>query len=302
MELRQLRYFLAVADELHFGRAADRLHISQPPLSVAIRALEQELGTPLFVRSTRAVSLTAAGETFRDRISPVIDEFDAVIDELHEVRDGTRGRLRVGFVSSASYSILPRAVQRFQQRFPLVELHLTPLASAEQLSRLLDGQLDLGILRDPSPVPGIETAHVLSERLVAVLPEGHPLTAEEVLSTEQLHDEPLVLFPYHLMPGYLARIMQLLEGSGVRPRIVQRAVHQETVIGLVAAGVGLSILPESVASVLMPGAVMRPFEPGLDTELHLAWHSDPTPAVCAFTACASGQGVGDAGPDDAEDR
>lgn len=300
MELRQLRYFLAVAEELHFGRAAERLRVSQPPLSVAIKALEREIGAPLFRRTTRRVELTAEGEHLRDRLGPLVAGIDEAVRELGDVRSGIRGRLRVGYVSSASYSILPGAVRAFQERRPHVELRLQPLTSAEQLGRLLDDELDVGILRDQPPVPGVTQELVRSERLVAVLPAGHPLAAPEHehdgLAPEALDDEPLVLFPYDLMPGYLARVTGVLEQAGARVRIVQRTVHQETVLGLVAAGVGLSILPESVAAIRMPGVVSRPLAVDPRTELTIAWHGVPGAAARVFAECAhaAGGGTGEA--------
>lgn len=285
MELRHLRYFLAVAEELHFGRAAERLRISQPPLSATIQALERELGVRLFLRTTRQVSLTPEGEHLRDRIRPVLAEIEHIASELAEVRTGVRGRLRVGYVSSASYSVLPGAVRRFQQAMPLVDLRLSPLTSGEQTEQLLSGDLDLAILRDHRATPEIEQQRVRSEGLVVVLPEWHALAELETVPPDALGDEPLILFSGELMPGYVSLIMSALRTGGSRPNIVQRAVHQETVLGMVAAGIGLSILPESVARVRMPGVTARPLLGGTETELQLAWHTAPGPAARVFTEC-----------------
>lgn len=285
MELRQLRYFLAVAEELHFGRAAERLRISQPPLSTAIKSLEQELGAQLFLRSTRSVALTPEGEFLQGRLLPLIDDLDSVAIELAEVRQGLRGRLRIGFVSSASYSILPHAVRRVQAALPLVDLRLEPLTSAEQVAQLLAGGLDLGIVRDQPAVPGVRQEPVRTEPLVVVLPEEHPLATGDCIALDQLEHQPMILFPYELMPGYLSRVTELLERGGVPTRVVQRTVHQETVLGLVAAGVGLSVLPEPVARIGMPGIVALPIAEHPTTELTVAWHEQISPAARVFADC-----------------
>lgn len=296
MELRQLRYFLTVAEELHFGHAAELLRMSQPPLSVAVKALETELGVQLFERSTRKVTLTPEGEAFRESVQQLLEGLDTAVTELSEVRRGVRGKLRVGYVSSASYSILPRAVQSFQEQLPLVELSLHPLTSAEQLSWLTERKLDIGIVRDQTPLPGLRREQVLSEQLVAVLPEHHPLAAESQLTAEQLADQPLILFPHDLMPGYLSRIAEVFEKLDAPLNIVQRTVHQETVLGLVAAGVGSSILPASVARITMPGVVSRPLvatsagthqaiSANPSTELQIVWHGELSSAARVFTDC-----------------
>jgi DNA-binding transcriptional LysR family regulator len=154
MELRQLRYFLVVADELHFARAAERLHITQPPLTVAVRRLERELGVRLFDRTTRRVTLTAAGQAFRDRIQVAVADIDDAAGDVADVAAGKSGKIRVGFVSSASYTTVPEAIRAFRQHRPRVDLVLHPLTSGEQVEQLLDGNLDLGLIRDPGDVPG----------------------------------------------------------------------------------------------------------------------------------------------------
>lgn len=285
MELRQLRYFLAATEELHFGRAAEYCRVAQPTLSVAIKALETELGVPLFDRSTRTVTLTTAGATFQHSVRELLDGLDTAVTELGDVQRGTRGRLRIGYVSSASYSLLPRAVQAFQQRLPHIELSLNPLTSAEQLTGLTDRRLDIGIVRDQPPAPELRRHTVLSEPLIAVLPAHHALAAAPALTPAQLATAPLILFPYELMPGYLSRVAEIFEHVTAPLNIVQRTVHQETVLGLVAAGVGASILPASVASITMPGVVSRPIAANPTTELQLVWHGTLGAAAQVFMEC-----------------
>lgn len=292
VELRQLRYFLAVAEELHFARAAERLQMTQPPLTVAIRGLERELGVRLFDRSTRKVALTPAGEAFRRRARAALEELDAAAADAAEAAAGRTGLLRVGFVSSASYTVIPEGIREFQRRRPRVELVLSPLTSGEQVELLLDGGLDLGLVRDPGRVPGLDFELLSAEELVAVVPESHPLAAGHEIMPAALRGEPMVLFPYRLMPGFVARVLGLLEPGGVRPNVVQQAIHQETVLGLVAAGIGISVLPASVERFGMPGVAIRPLAGRPMTELHAVRGSTASAAVEEFVDCLRGA-VGD---------
>jgi DNA-binding transcriptional LysR family regulator len=289
MELRQLRYFLIVADELHFGRAAERLHITQPPLTVAVRRLERELGVQLFDRTTRRVTLTAAGQAFRDRVQAAVADLDAAAGDVADVAAGKSGRIRVGFVSSASYTIIPEGIRAFRQHRPRVDLVLNPLTSGEQIEQLLDGDLDLGLIRDPGDVPGLSLELLSTEDLVVVLPVTHHLSARKEIRPQDLEGEPMILFPYRLMPGFVARVLRLFEPLAVPPTVVQQAIHQETVLGLVAAGLGVSVLPESVERFQMPGVTTRRLSGRPQTELHVARPFGLSPAVDEFIRCLRGE-------------
>lgn len=291
MELRQLRYFLAVARELHFGRAAEQLHITQPPLTVAIRRLERELGVQVFNRTTRRVTLTAAGQAFQERVQVALAELDAAAADAGEVAAGRAGKLRVGFVSSASYTIVPEAIRAFRARRPRVELVLKPLTSGEQVEQLLDGGLDLGLIRDPVPVPGLRLELLSAEDLVVVLPEGHPWCGLADIDPARLGGEPMILFPYGLMPGFVSRVLGLFAPEGTPPVVAQQAIHQETVLGLVAAGLGISILPESIQRFQMPGVTTRRLAGRPQTELHLATPIEGSPAADEFIGCLRGGAV-----------
>ncbi|YCH09058.1 LysR family transcriptional regulator [Arthrobacter sp. alpha11c] len=282
MELRQLRYFLVLAEELHFGRAAERLHLTQPPLTVAIRRLERELGVQLFDRTTRRVALTHAGEAFKRRVQDAVTELDEAAGDLASVAAGLSGRIRVGFVSSASYTTIPEAIRAFRQQRPRVELILSPLTSGEQIEQLLDGDLDIGLIRDPGEVPGLTMELVGTEDLVAVLPEAHPLALQEEIRPADLEGEPMILFPYRLMPGFVTRVHRLFDGLDTSPQVVQQTIHQETVLGLVAAGLGISILPESVRRFQMPGVVSRPIAGNPQTALYAARGRSHSPTVDHF--------------------
>lgn len=289
MELRQLRYFLVVADELHFGRAAERLHITQPPLTVAVRRLERELGVQLFDRTTRRVTLTAAGRAFKHRVQAAVAELDDAAGDVAHVAAGKSGKIRVGFVSSASYTTVPEAIRAFRQLRPRVDLVLHPLTSGEQVEQFLDGNLDLGLIRDPGDVPGLNLELLSSEDLVVVLPEAHRLAAAQDIRPQDLEGEPMILFPYRLMPGFVARVLRLFDSLPTPPMVVQQAIHQETVLGLVAAGLGISVLPESVQRFQMPGVTTRRFAGRPQTELHVARAAGSSPAVDDFVLCLKGK-------------
>lgn len=269
MELRQLEYFMAVAEELHFGRAAARLHISQPPLTVHIKRLEEELGVSLFDRTSRRVSLTAEGARFRDLIRPILQELDEAVEDIREIKAGRRGRVRVGFVSSASYELIPAGVRDVRLQHPGIHLDLQPMATGEQVEALLESRLDVGIMRDAPLQAGLQFTTLLTEQMVAVLPANHGLASKSAVSPAELIEMPLVLFPYQSMPGYVTNIMEIFHPLGHPPRVVQRAVNQENVMGLVAAGVGASVLPASFSSFSFPGVVTKPISTRPSTRLEL---------------------------------
>ncbi|MFE4834664.1 LysR family transcriptional regulator [Arthrobacter sp. NPDC056691] len=289
MELRQLRYFLVVADELHFGRAAELLHITQPPLTVAVKGLERELGVQLFDRTTRRVRLTAAGQAFKERIQAAMADLDDAAGDVADVAAGKSGKIRVGFVSSASYTTVPEAIRAFRHHRPRIDLVLHPLTSGEQIEQLLDGNLDLGLIRDPGDVPGLRLELLGAEDLVVVLPDTHPLAAAKAVRPADLEGEPMILFPYRLMPGFVARVLRLFGTLPTPPAVVQQAIHQETVVGLVAAGLGVSVLPESVQRFQMPGVTTRRFVDRPQTELHVARPLGTSPAVDEFIRCLRGE-------------
>ena len=269
VELRQLEYFMAVAEELHFGRAAARLHISQPPLTVHIKRLEEELGVSLFDRTSRRVSLTSEGARFRDLIGPILQDLEEAVEDLREIKAGRRGRVRVGFVSSASYELVPASVRDIRLQHPGIHLDLHPMATGEQVEALLENRLDIGVMRDAPLQSGLQFSTLLTEQLVAVLPSNHALASEDEVSSEDLIQLPLVLFPFQSMPGYVTKIMEIFYPLGRSPRIVQRAINQENVMGLVAAGVGASILPASFSSFSIPGVVTKPITGRPTTRLEL---------------------------------
>lgn len=257
MELRQLRYFVAVAEERHFGRAAKRLRLSQPPLSAQIKGLEEELGVKLFQRSTRQVALTDAGRTFLERAEGILEAVEEAKEAAKGADEGVRGRLEIGFISSATLGLLPPAIRLFRERFGGVEIELRELTSAQQIDALYAGEIRVGLVRLPLRAPGIRFEPLQEESFLVALPSGHPLEALESVPLEAMVDQPLIFFTRQLMPSLHAQIVELFQRVGAFPNVVQHAVHLQTIVGLVASDVGLAILPEPAERLSREGVVYR---------------------------------------------
>jgi DNA-binding transcriptional LysR family regulator len=257
VELRQLRYFVAVAEERHFGRAAKRLRLSQPPLSAQIKGLEEELGVKLFQRSTRQVALTDAGRTFLERAEGILEAVEEAKEAAKGADEGVRGRLEIGFISSATLGLLPPAVRLFRERFGGVEIELRELTSAQQIDALYAGEIRVGLVRLPLRAPGLRFEPLQEESFLVALPSGHPLEALESVPLEVMVDQPLIFFTRQLMPSLHAQIVELFQRVGAFPNVVQHAVHLQTIVGLVASDVGLAILPEPAERLSREGVVYR---------------------------------------------
>src|SRR5215211_7049402 len=257
MELRQLRYFAAVAEAQNFGRAAKRLHMSQPPLSIQIKRLEEELGVELFERSSRRVVLTDAGRAFLRRAREILNAVEEARETVRDAEQGLRGRLEVGFISSATLSLLPPSIRLFRERFAGVELELKELTSAQQIDALYAGEIRVGLVRLPLRAPGLRFEPLQEESFLVALPSGHPLEALESVPLEAMVDQPLIFFTRQLMPSLHAQIVELFQRVGAFPNVVQHAVHLQTIVGLVASDVGLAILPEPAERFSREGVVYR---------------------------------------------
>jgi DNA-binding transcriptional LysR family regulator len=270
IELRHLRYFLAVAETLHFSKAAERLGIAQPPLSQQIKRLEQLLGHRLFDRTTRGVKLTLAGQLLAERARGTLEKIQDDLAQVRRLGRGEEGTLTVGFAGSVMFTELPAAIERYRRRYPKVELRLRELSTAPQIAALLNGTIDLGFLRDGDPTEGIHLTTVLQERYVAVLPRGHALTRKRSLRVRDLAAEPFILFARRMGPLAFDRTVACCEKNGFRPNIVQDAPQWPTLVRLVAAGLGVSLAPACVASVAIPGAVYRDVRATCRTTVDLA--------------------------------
>ncbi|WP_047712403.1 LysR family transcriptional regulator [Pseudomonas lactis] len=260
MELRHLRYFIAVAEELHFGRAAQVLGISQPPLSQQIQALEHELGARLFERTNRRVELSEAGRLFLQEARLVLAQVDKAADVARRAQLGELGELKIGFTSSAPFnSSIPQAIFAFRQAFPAVHLNLQEMSSTQVAESLVDESIQVGLMR-PLPLPdSLNVIELMREPLVAVLSAGHPLAqgSERGLHLEQLAEEPFVFFPRSYGSGLYAQLLNLARDAGFSPHFAQEAGEAMTIIGLVAAGLGVSVLPASYQRIRIDGVVYR---------------------------------------------
>jgi len=282
MELRQLRYFVAVAEELHFGRAAERLGIAQPPLSRQIQRLEVELGFELFDRSRRRVELRPAGAVLLERAHDVLERLDEAVREARRTSSGKRGRVVVGYPSSLAYTGLVGLLRAFRSEFPDVELSVRELPLAEQMEGLKSGQLDVGFVRGPVDDRELACECMRREPLLLALPADHPLTARRELSLESVAKEPFVFFPRARAPAFFDLLLALCHQAGFTPQIRHEA-PQADVLSMVAAGFGISIMPASVRESRRADVEFRPFVGAPLTELLLAWRAgDGTPARQAF--------------------
>lgn len=246
MELRQLRYFVAVAEELNFSRAAQRLHVSQPPLSTQIMNLETELGTRLFERSNRGVTLTAAGAVFYEEVRAALTRLEhGKIRALH-AGNGEAGTLSIGFISIADYGILPPALKNFRARYPLVDVQLHELTTDAQIRELRASRLDLGIALGPVTEADLTFDRLLRESLVLAAPSTRHFASQKTVDLRRLAGEQFIVPPRELAPGLHDLIVRVCHDSGFTPRITQHARQMQTVIGLVAADMGVALVPASM--------------------------------------------------------
>lgn len=263
MDFRQLRYFVAVAEALSFSEAARRLHVSQPPLSVQIKALEEELGSPLLERSRHHVALTPAGELFLDKARAALANLDQAREVVRQVASGEAGEIRVGFTASVPMQdMFPRAVHAFREAHRNAKLELVHMSTGQQLQQLENGEIDIAFLR-PSPQfrppASIAVREVLADRLVAVVPVGHRLKASDgEIDIGALSGERFLLFPRGLGCGLFDHATTLCNRAGFAPNVAQEAREATTIIGLVASGAGISVLPQIYARTGIPGVTYLP--------------------------------------------
>ncbi|MDY0811853.1 LysR family transcriptional regulator [Kitasatospora purpeofusca] len=284
LPLPQLHAFTVLAEELHFGRAAARLGIAQPPLSQQIARLEAKVGHPLFVRAPGRVALSPAGRELLPSAQRALAGLADGLAAARAVGSGRAGRLRIGFSASLALTVLPGLLRTFRERFPDVELDIREMTTAPQLAALHEDAVDIGLLREPPPA-GEEGAlgfrTVLTEPFVAVLPSDHPLAARRTVGVGALAEEPFVLLPRAVGPRLYDRITEVCGSVGFAPRIVQHAVEWQTVCALVGAGLGVSLAPASIRRIRLRGVAFRPVEPGTArTRVAVAWRrDDPNPLV-----------------------
>ncbi len=284
MELRQLHYFVAIADELHFGRAADRLHIAQPSLSQQIRRLEEELGVTLLQRTKRRVQLTDAGRLFRDEAHHVLTRVERATSTLHQFSRGEAGWLSVGLTPWMDFTELPDLIRLFGKGHRGVHFDLHTLNVPDQLAALHEGRLHVGFLRPPVDGSALAVEPILRESLVVALPRHHPLARRDRIPLRALADQPFAALPRNKAPAFYDLVVSLWREAGVLPRVTHEADHPLAVLRLVSAGRGISLVPASCPTLGVRGIAFRRLKPSRPVlGIVLAWRRNETsPVVHAF--------------------
>lgn len=258
MELRHLRYFVAVAQEQSFTRAAERLHVAQPPLSRQIQQLEEELGLILLDRDSRPLRTTDAGRIFLEQALLVLERMDAIRLTMQRLKGAGRSHFVIGFAASTIYAALPNLIRRFRAAAPEIELSLVEMVSLEQIPALKEGRIDVGFGRIRFDDPAVRRDVLREEQLVAALPQSHPLLAQTTpLSLASLAREPLIIYPRTPRPSYADQVISLFHDHGLVPNIVHEARELQSAIGLVAAEVGVAIVPSSVQRLRRDDVIYR---------------------------------------------
>ncbi|MCX2946943.1 LysR substrate-binding domain-containing protein [Lentzea sp. NEAU-D7] len=282
MELRHLRYFVAVAEERHFGRAAERLHMAQPPLSQQIQQLEAELGVTLLHRTTRKVELTDAGTVYLDRARAVLAAVDDAGAEARRVAEGLQGRLVVGCVGSATYSLLPAFARALREELPAVDFVFRgEMLAPDQLESLLARRVDLALLRPPVDDPAVRVTAVRRDRLIVALPGDHELARRKRLKIEDLREEDLIVHASHGRSVMHGIVTDLCRAAGFEPRIRHEVAETSTLVTFVAAGLGVAVVPRPVAELGVAGATYRPLTGNQGVDLVAAVRADDDSPVVA---------------------
>jgi len=281
IELRHLHYFIAVAEELNFGRAAERLHIAQPPLTRQIRQLEQELGVELFHRTTRRIELTEAGQVYLIEVRRILAQVQesAILAQL--ASRGEAGRLVVGFEGSSAYDIVPLAVKAFKEQFPRVSLTVREMTTGDQIKALHAAHIGVGFVVPPlSDTRDLLVETVLLEPLIVALPRDHPQAEQSTVDLGDLKDETFIVCPRHHKCGLYDHLISVCRQSGFSPRLTQETHEVQSILGFVAAGLGVALLPASVSHLQRPQVVYRTLQPATEKlELAIAWRREKPPPM-----------------------
>lgn len=312
VDVRRLRYFVAIAEELHFGRAAERLHVVQPALSRQMVELERAIGATLFDRTRNQIKLTPAGSALLPRARNILASIVEAARLVRLAGEGKTGILNIGFVGSATYSVLPQILNGFRRSNPDVQLLLHAMNTAELQVALIDRRIDAAFARPGIDDPEVIDEPLLHEKLVVALPEDADLAARDSLTLSDLAGRPFVLYPHHPRPSFADTILELCRGAGFSPVVAQETMDLQTALGFVAAGAGVSLVPASVAGSHRLGITYRPVEaPAPTTTLSLSYRRDNRQAVLstfkatvklfvyehkkAITAAADGAGDSETG-------
>lgn len=289
MELRHLRYFVAVAEELHFTRAADRLNMAQPPLSQQIRQLESELGVQLFQRTKRQVQLTAAGKNFLKNVYKILIDLDKTCDSAQRAQKGEIGNIVVGFTGTATYDILPKLLQPYRSEFPFVDISVLQLSTTDQIQSLLNGEINIGILCAPIKNSQLNFEVIHQEPFIIAMPRNHPLASKSgPIEVQEFSKELFIMIPRNSGQIYYDTIINICHNAGFSPNITQEVHELHTSISLVAAGMGVALVPDSIQNLRVRGITYRQLKNSVSTlKTALAWRDDETsPLVHTFIALA----------------
>lgn len=288
MELRHLRHFVALAEEGHFGRAAERVFVVQQALSNSIRNLEEEVGVQLVQRTTRHVELTPAGEVFLEGARQTLALAAQTVERTQRAARGEVGQLTIGFVSGLAFGRLPEMVRRFREEYPLVSVDLRELSAQEQEAGLRSGHIDIGLMLLPVRTAQLEYRALWQQHLMAALPAEHPLAGESQLHIQQLANERFVFFPRHLRATYYDQVMRWCMSAGFTPNIVQEANEVPTLLSLVSAGIGIFLPIQFFARVGLPGIVYIPLKDAPLIDMVAVWKRSaaPSPLVQTFLRVA----------------
>jgi len=286
VDLRQLRYFVAVAEELHFGRAAERLGMAQPPLTQQIQKLERALGYRVLARQSRKTALTDAGLALLEDARRILADMDQAIDRTRRAGRGETGQLTVGTPPSVMLTSLPAVIRKYRERFPGVQFTLREMSTSAIAAGLLAGSIDIGFLREMTQCGALPMETILRESVVAVLPAAHPLSAIPRLRLRQLAKEPFVLFPRQVGLAFYEKLIAFCANAGFTPRVVQEATQWQSVVTFVESGMGVSLAPACVQKFRWKGVVYRPLS-GLETTVSVGWQNSRESApIAAFLSLA----------------
>lgn len=284
MEFRHLRYFIAVAEEGSFIRAAKRLNMAQPPLSRQIQDLEEELEFQLFDRSKRQVELTEAGRLFLERAYRIHSQIEQAVDDARRISRGEIGRLRVGYINTTFYDIPRKMLRVFRNRFPQVVLVLQELLTAEQIEALHYSQIDVGFAIMPTNDESLSEEIAFRDKFVVALPESHPLAHEPFVNLEALSNEFFILHPHKIKSIFYDKILKLCRQAGFTPKVSQEVIQIHTAVNMVAAGMGVAIVPGCAENIRVSGVVFKALYQSSPTlDLGVVWRKDdPSPVLKAF--------------------
>ncbi|MCG7213191.1 LysR family transcriptional regulator [Paenibacillus mucilaginosus] len=275
MDLRLMKYFVTVAEELHFSRAAKRLNMAQPPLSQQIKSLETMLGVQLLKRNNRTVELTEPGRVFLEEAKKTLKQAEHALKAAQLAEQGLIGRLSVGFVGSAADGPFIHRLTSFLETYPFIELTLKEMTTSQQLDALLAGEIHAGVLRSDVQHPEIHMQEFTEEPCMLVIPESHPLASYQTLSVHDISSDPFIMPPRHLGPYFHDIIIGFFHSYGCRIRIAQEAIQMHTIVNLVSSGLGIAVVPASVSHFQRPGVVYKHFvEPPPHVRLSAAWRKD----------------------------